>query len=75
MVDAELARLEGRELEAERSYEQAIRAARASGFINNEALTCEMAARFYANRGFEDISEMYLQGPATVMGAGAPTAR
>ena len=61
LVGAELARLEGRDLDAERLYEQAIRSARANGFVHNEALACETAARFYAARGFEDIAEMYLE--------------
>ena len=60
LVGAEIARLEGRELDAERLYEQAIRSARANGFVHNEALACERAARFYAVRGFEDIAEVYL---------------
>jgi len=60
LVGAEIARLEGRELDAERLYVQAIRSARANGLIHNEALACETAARFYATRGFDDIAEMYL---------------
>lgn len=60
LVGAELARLEGRDLEAERLYEQAIRSARINGFIHNEAIAYETAARFYAARGFEDFSEIYL---------------
>ena len=60
LVGAELARLEDRELEAERLYAQAIRSARANGFIHIEALACEKAARFHTARGFEDIAEMYL---------------
>ena len=60
LVGAELARLEGRDLDAGCLYEQAIRSARANGFVHNEALACETAARFYASRGFEDIAEMYL---------------
>jgi PAS domain S-box-containing protein len=43
-----------------RLYEQAIRSAGDHGFVHNEALACETAARFYAARGFEDIAEMYL---------------
>ena len=43
-----------------RLYDHAIRSARANGFVHNEALACEVAARFYAARGFEDIAEMYL---------------
>jgi PAS domain S-box-containing protein len=61
LVGAELARIEGRELEAERLYEQAIRSARANGFIHNEALANELASRFYAARGFEKIARVYLQ--------------
>ena len=60
LVGAELARLEGRALDAEGLYEQAIRSARANGFVNNEALAYETASRFYAARGLEDIAEVYL---------------
>ena len=61
LVGAEIARLEGRELDAEQLYEQAIRSARANGFVHNEALANECAARFYAARGFEKIARAYLQ--------------
>jgi PAS domain S-box-containing protein len=61
LVGAEIARIEGRELDAERLYEQAIRSARANGFIHNEALANELASRFYAARGFEKIARIYLQ--------------
>ena len=61
LVGAEIARLKGGELDAERLYEQAIRSARANGFVHNEALANELAARFYAARGFEKIARVYLQ--------------
>src|ERR1700719_3051571 len=61
LVGAELARLEQRELDAERLYEQAIRSARANGFIHNEALAYELAARFYAARGFKEFAHVYLR--------------
>jgi signal transduction histidine kinase len=61
LVGAEIARVDGRELDAERLYEQAIRSARANGFIHNEALAYELAARFYAARGFEEFARVYLQ--------------
>jgi PAS domain S-box-containing protein len=61
LVGAEIARLEGRPLDAERLYEQAIRSAHANGFINNEALANELAARFYAARGFDKIANIYFQ--------------
>jgi PAS domain S-box-containing protein len=61
LVGAEIARIEGRELDAERLYEHAIRSARANSFIHNEALANELASRFYATRGFEKIARLYLQ--------------
>jgi len=61
LVSAEIARLEGRDREAMDLYEQAIRSARANGFVHNEALANELAARFYAARGFEKIARAYLQ--------------
>jgi len=61
LVGAEIARIEGRELEAERLYEQAIRSARANGFVHNEALANELAARFYGARGFETSARAYLK--------------
>jgi PAS domain S-box-containing protein len=61
LVGAEIARIEGRELDAERCYEQAIGSARANGFIHNEALAYELAARFYAARGFKQIADLYLR--------------
>jgi len=61
LVGAEIARLEGRELDAERLYEQAIRSAHANGFVHNEALSNELAARFYGARGFDTIAHAYLR--------------
>jgi PAS domain S-box-containing protein len=60
LVGAEIARLEGRELDAEHLYEKAIRSARSNGFIHNAALANELAARFYAARGFKRIADAYL---------------
>ncbi len=42
-------------------YEEAIRSAREHGFVQNEGLTHELAARFYAARGFETIAYAYLR--------------
>ena len=44
-----------------RLYEQAIRSAREHGFVQNEGLANELAARFYAARGFETIAHAYLR--------------
>ena len=61
LVSAEIARIDGRELEAERHYEVAIKSARENELVNNEALASELAAQFYAARGFETIASAYLQ--------------
>lgn len=61
LVGAEIARIEGREFDAARLYEQAIGSARANGFIHNEALAYELAARFYVERGFREIAQLYLR--------------
>jgi predicted ATPase/signal transduction histidine kinase len=61
LVGAELARLEGRDADAMRLYEQAIRSARASGFVHQEALAYELAASFYTARDFETIGRTYLR--------------
>src|SRR5258705_1449403 len=61
LVGAEIARIEGRETEAMRLYEQAIGSARANGFNHNEAIAYELAARFYAARGFKQIADLYLR--------------
>jgi hypothetical protein len=60
LIGAELARLEGRVLDAEHLYEQAIRSARANGFVHNEAIAYEVAARFYRVRGFDQFADVYL---------------
>jgi PAS domain S-box-containing protein len=61
LVGAEIARIEGRELDAERLYEKAIRSARENNLVHNEAVANELAAQFYAVRDFETISHTYLQ--------------
>jgi PAS domain S-box-containing protein len=61
LVGAEIARLEGREFDAMGLYELAVRSARANGFVHNEAIAYEVAARFYAARGFEEFARVYLR--------------
>jgi hypothetical protein len=47
-------------LDAERLYEAAIKSARANNFVHNEAIAYELAARFYAARGFQEVAHLYL---------------
>jgi PAS domain S-box-containing protein len=55
LVSAEIARIEGRPLDAEHLYEQAIESARTNGFVHNEALANELAGRFFLGRGLQRI--------------------
>ena len=61
LVAAEIARIEARPLDAMELYERAIASARANGFIQNEAVAYELAARFYAARGLEQVAHLYLR--------------
>jgi PAS domain S-box-containing protein len=61
LVAAEIARLEGRDADAMRLYEQAIRSARENGFVQNEGLANEVAARFYNTRGVETFANACLR--------------
>jgi PAS domain S-box-containing protein len=61
LVSAEIARVEGRDTDAMHLYEHAIQLAREHGFVQNEALAHELAARFYSARGFETIAQTYLR--------------
>ena len=61
LVGAEVARIEGRDADAMRLYEKAIRSARDNGFVQNESLAYEMAARYYSARGFETFADVYLR--------------
>jgi predicted ATPase/signal transduction histidine kinase len=59
LLCAEIARIEGQDADAMRLYEEAIRSARANGFVQNEGLAYEVAAGFYASRGFETFAHVY----------------
>jgi PAS domain S-box-containing protein len=61
LVAAEIARIQGRSIEAQELYEKAIRSAHAHGFVHIEALANEMAALFHAARDLEKIANVYLR--------------
>jgi PAS domain S-box-containing protein len=61
LVRAEIARVEGRELEAMRSYEDAIRSGREHDCVQDEALALELAAQFYAERGLETAGRAHFR--------------
>ncbi|HEV7442182.1 MAG TPA: ATP-binding protein, partial [Steroidobacteraceae bacterium] len=61
LVGAEIARIEGRALDAMDLYERAIRSAQANCFVHNEALANELAGRFYLDRGLEKNGYAHLR--------------
>ncbi|WP_437973989.1 AAA family ATPase [Sorangium sp. So ce295] len=61
LIRAEIARLRGQESDAIRLYEQAIASAREGGFVQHEAIACELAAGFYRARGLPTPAVAYLR--------------
>jgi len=61
LVCAELARLEGRELDAIRLYEQAVHSAHENGFLQHEGIANELAGRFYLGTGLRTSADAYLR--------------
>ena len=59
LIEAEIARIEDRIVDAEHHYESAMRHAQEQGFTQLEALAAELAARFYAARGLATIARAY----------------
>ena len=71
LVAAEIAGLEGRALDAHGPLRTGYSSARENGFVQNEALAHELAARFYAARGFEKIAHACLQRRALLSSLGS----
>ena len=61
LVEAEIARLDGRDIEAMRLYEQAIQSAHDNGFVQTEGIGYECASKFYRSRGFDVIADTYIR--------------
>jgi PAS domain S-box-containing protein len=61
LVSAEIARLEGRDVDAMRLYGNAIRSAREHGFVQNEGLAHELAGRFFTAHGFDTVARTCLR--------------
>jgi histidine kinase len=59
LIAAETARLQNRK-EAMSLYDQAIHSARENGYIQNEALANELAARFYLAQGLTTVARAYM---------------
>jgi PAS domain S-box-containing protein len=60
LLDAEIAQIEEHDRAAMQLYDQAIQAAHEQGYLNDEALAQEFAARYYLNRGNHRIASAYM---------------
>jgi predicted ATPase/signal transduction histidine kinase len=61
LVEAELCRVLGQKSAAIDGYDQAIAGAKANGYLQEEAIANELAAKFYLSWGKSRIAAMYLQ--------------
>jgi PAS domain S-box-containing protein len=61
LVEAEKARVLGQVLAAEEYYEQAIDGAKENGYLQEEALAYELAAKFYLERGRLRFAQTYMK--------------
>lgn len=60
LVEAERYRINGNNLEAMNYYDRAIEVAKENNYFNEEALSLELAAKFYFNWGKQKIAKVYL---------------
>lgn len=60
LIQAEMSRLSGHVLEAMELYDQAIASAEENGFIQNQAIANELAAKFYLRHGRKRIAQTYM---------------
>ncbi|MBE9229604.1 AAA family ATPase [Phormidium sp. LEGE 05292] len=61
LVEAEIARISGRDLEAMELYDRAIASAGEHEFIQNVALANELAAKFWLSKGKTEFAQLYLK--------------
>lgn len=60
LIEAEIARISGKKLDAEILYDKAIQFAHENGYIQNEAIASELAAKFYAVEGRIKVARSYM---------------
>lgn len=61
LIEAEYCRVSGKFKHAEQLYDQAIKNARNYDFVNDEALSHELAGKFYLQRGHDINARMHLE--------------
>lgn len=60
LVDAEMMRILGENQKACVLYDKAIQSAEESGYIHNAAIASELAAKFYLEKGRDEIAKSYI---------------
>jgi len=60
LMAAEAARIDGNDIEAMRFYEEAILGSAEHNFVQDQAISYEMAFHFYLSHGFEKFAYVYL---------------
>ncbi|NLY42924.1 MAG: GAF domain-containing protein [Clostridiaceae bacterium] len=60
MVEAEISRILGRKNKAMELYDEAIESAHKNGYLQNEAIACELAAKLYMAEGRNKIAKVYM---------------
>jgi predicted ATPase/serine phosphatase RsbU (regulator of sigma subunit)/tRNA A-37 threonylcarbamoyl transferase component Bud32 len=61
LIEAELCRVKGQNFEAMDWYDRAIATAKENEYLNEEALSYELAAKFYISKNKTSIAKTYLQ--------------
>lgn len=61
LVEAERCKINGKSLKAMRHYDEAITLARKNGYIHEEALANELAAKYYLTIGYDRIAMVYMK--------------
>ena len=59
LVAAEIARLDGREFEAQKLYQEAIDKSQLNEYVQNEAIANELAGRFYELNGYTIVAQAH----------------
>ena len=75
ILEAEKARLENRPMEAMHFYDQAILSARQHGYLCNEAVASELAAKFWLAHHKEDFANFYIKTAHSAYGIWGATAK
>ncbi|MDM8558846.1 SpoIIE family protein phosphatase [Candidatus Parabeggiatoa sp. HSG14] len=61
LVEAERCRVLGKDGEAREYYDKAIELAQENEYLNEEALACELAGKFYLAKGKSKVAQVYLR--------------